>query len=136
MLFKHYFLLSVTMNTIIFNYDNKLKVVISNLLSKADSVSKLVLTAFDSSKDVTDNVATLSGPRFKADVLSTCAKLFNIALVNSESADCDSECSISFTLSSDPALKCFLCLQGCHDCISPSPVDPIHKGAVWLCKLC
>ena len=73
------------MNTIIPDYDNKLKVVIGNLLSKADPVSKSVLTAFDSSKDVADSVATLSGPRFKADALNTCAKFLNIVLVNLES---------------------------------------------------
>ena len=118
------------MNTIIPDYDNKLKVVIGNLLSKADSVSKSVLTAFDSSKDVADNVARLSVPRFKADALSTCAKFLNIVLVNSESerlfsnkpslakrivfeiealypticADCGSEYSINFTPSPEPAL--------------------------------
>ena len=150
------------MNTFIPDYDNKLKVVIGNLLSKADPVSKSVLTAFDSSKDVADNVAILSGPRFKADALSTCAKFLNITLVNSESeclfsnkpslakrivfeieaiypticADCDSEYSISFTPSLAPALRCFLCLQGCHNCISPSTVHPTCKGAVWLWKPC
>ena len=142
------------MNTIIPDYDNKLKVVIGNLLSKADSVSKSVLTAFDSSKDVADNEATLSGPRFKADALSTCAKFLNIVLVNSESkrlfsnkpslakrivfeiealypticADCGSEYSINFTSSPEPALRCFLCLKGCHDCISPSPINPTCKN--------
>ena len=96
----------------------------------------------------------------KADALSTCAKFLNITLVNSESerlfsnnpslakrivfeiealypiicADCDSEYSISFTPSLAPALRCFLCLQGCHDFISPSTVHPTCKGAVWLCK--
>ena len=118
------------MNTIIPDYDNKLKVVIGNLFSKVDPVSKSVLTAFDCSKDVADNVATLSGPRFKADALSTCAKFLNIVLVNSESeclfsnkpsqakrivfeiealypticADCGSEYSINFTPSPEPDL--------------------------------
>ena len=150
------------MNTIIPDYDNKLKVVIGNLLSKADSVSKSVLSAFDSSKDVADNVATLSGPRFKADALSTCAKFLNIVLVNLESerlfsnkpslakrivfeiealysticADCGSEYSINFTPSPEPALRRFLCLQGCHDCISSCPINPTCKGTVWLCKPC
>ena len=39
--------------------------------------------------------------------------------------------------SNPPALPCFLCFQGCHDCssfASPDSLSASPIGTVWLCR--
>ncbi len=55
-------------------FDEKIQLVIGNLLSKADPLSKSVLTAFDPSKYVSVNQSVLGGSRFQAPALNACAQ--------------------------------------------------------------
>ena len=145
---------------------NKIKLVIGDLLSKADHVTKSLLTAFDSSKDMHVNCKTLSGPRFSKQDLLTCALFLKIETEDLEGRSifsnkpslanriimeiqslypaicgaCDSEYSTKFDSDSKPVLRCFLCFQGCHDCesfVEPVMDSPKYpQGTVWLCRSC
>ena len=154
------------MSSGITDFDEKIKLVIGNLLLKAESnpLAKSILTAFDSSKDVSVNRAVLSSARFSAAALNSCAEFLDIdletpsgdriysnkpALANriileiqsfypAICADCDHEYSVEFDHETKPALHCFLCFQGSHNCASY--IDRIDNallaGSVWLCKSC
>ena len=150
------------MSSGITDFDEKIKLVIGNLLLKAESnpLAKSILTAFDSSKDVSVNRAVLSSARFSAAALNSCAEFLDIdletpsgdriysnkpALANriileiqsfypAICADCDHEYSVEFDHETKPALHCFLCFQGSHNCASY--IDRIDNallaGSVWL----
>lgn len=148
------------------NLDEKINLVIGNLLSTSDEVSKSVLSAFDSSKDLRENQTVLSSSRFKGEALNACAQYLDIDTTDATNgskifsnkpslakriileiqslypaicADCDSEYSIAFKSSTPPSTRCFLCFQGCHDCqdaASPDQNPAPLKGSVWLCKSC
>ncbi len=156
--------------TVIPDFDDKIRLVVGNLLAKADNVTKTVLTAFDSSKDISVNKSVLGGSRFNVAALNTCAQFLHIdtdysngdhiytnkhslanriileiiSLYPAICADCDKEYSVSFDPVTKPAVRCFLCFQGCHDCASYTPQtvslfsdsSTSPKGTVWLCKSC
>ena len=150
-----------TMSTVIPEYDDKIRLAIGNLLSKADPLSKTVLTAFDSSKDVSANQTLLGGPRFQLATLNACALFLKIkteepkgnrifsnkpslakriileiqSLYPAICPDCNIEYSTQFDSDPTPAVCCFLCLQGCHDCDSFQP-RVSSATSVWLCKAC
>ena len=65
------------------NFDEKVKLVIGNLLikEKSNPLAKSVLTGFDSSKDVSVNRAVLSSSCYNAATLNSCAQFLDIALV-------------------------------------------------------
>ena len=127
--------------------DEKIRIVIGNLLSKADQVSKTVLSSFNPSKVLDANAKILGGPRFT----QACAQFLNINLVDDNNnkislakriileiqsfypalcSSCNAEYSVEFDYN-PPALRCFLCFQGYHDCssfvfpdsLSASPID-------------
>ena len=147
------------------DFDDKINVVIGELLSKADSISKKVIDAFDPSKDDSQNRSLLSSARFSCPDLENCAKFLLIDLQDSEGrtlfsnkvslanriilqvmsfypaiyAKCDNEYSVEFGSESKPALHCFLCFQGSHDCneFVPKLGGPLPlRGTIWLCKSC
>ena len=147
------------------DFDDKINVVIGELLSKADSISKKVIDAFDPSKDVSQNRSLLSSARYSRPDLETCAKFLLIDLLDSKGrilfsnkvslanriilqvmsfypaicAECDNEYSVKFGSESKPALHCFLCFQGSHDCNELVPKlgrPPPLRGTIWLCKSC
>ena len=60
------------------DFDSKVRVTIGEILSKADPLSKSVLTAYDSSKDRHANVKVLGGPKFQAMALDMCAEFLQI----------------------------------------------------------
>ena len=62
--------------------DEKIRIVIGNLLSKAEQVSKTVLSSFDPSKVLDANAKILGGHRFTQAVLQACAQFLNINLVD------------------------------------------------------
>ena len=154
------------MSSGITDFDEKVKLAIGNLLLKADSnaLAKSVITAFDSSKDLSVNKAVLSSSRFSAAALNSCAEFLDIALETSGGeriysnkpalanriileiqsfypaicADCDHEYSVEFDSETKPALHCFLCFQGSHNCASYTDKkdDVSLVGSVWLCKSC
>ena len=155
------------MADIIPDIDNKMDLAIGSLLSKADPTSKTVISAYDSSKDLSANRSVISGPRFNVATLDTCATFLGIAIQSPEGhriytnkpslanriileiqslfpaicADCNEEYAVKFDSTSKPALRCFLCLQGCHDCASftaklHESSESLPPGTVWLCKTC
>ncbi|KAL5248818.1 hypothetical protein ACHWQZ_G017870 [Mnemiopsis leidyi] len=143
------------MSSGITDFDEKVKLVIGNLLLKAESnpLAKSVLTAFDSSKDVSVNRAVLSSSRYNAATLNSCAQFLDIDLETSDGeriyleiqsfypaicADCDQEYSVEFDSETKPALHCFLCFQGSHNCaLYNDKENGVHlAGSVWLCKSC
>ena len=58
-------------------------------------------------------------------------------------SDCSEEYSVEFKSQEAPALRCFLCFQGSHNCqqltdrasILP-PASDLPSGVVWLCSIC
>ena len=154
------------MDSKISDLSSKINLVIGDLLSKADPVSKSLLTAFDSSKDMHVNSKLMSSSRFSKENLVTCAQFLKIETEDLEGnplfsnkpsladriileiqslypaicGSCDTEYSIKFDSESKPLLRCFLCFQGCHDCelFAEPTVDPSKypPGIVWLCSTC
>jgi hypothetical protein len=118
----------------------KIKTVIGNLLKNADSISKRVLTLFDSSADLYVNVAKLKpGNRPELDCLGGYLKipLFQaqnpkVKLFSSKNkiakrivmeikslypticTECDQEYKVMQGHQS--LTRCWICLQGAHDC--------------------
>ena len=135
-------------------------VVISELLSKADLISKKVIDAFDPSKDVSQNRSLLRSARFSRPDLETCIDLLDsegrtlfsnkVSLANriilqvmsfcpAICAECDNEYSVKFGSESKPVLHCFLCFQDSHDCDELVPKlggPPPLRGTILLCKSC
>ena len=64
------------------NYDKKIRLVIGGLMSKADTPTKSVLTAYDPSKDRTTNRTVLGGSKFQVLTLDACANFFKIATID------------------------------------------------------
>ena len=154
------------MSSKISDLSNKITFVIGDLLSKAENVSKSILQAFDSSKDMHANSKVLSSSRFSKQDLIECAQFFKIetedqdgkpifnnkpslanriileihSLYPAVCGACDDEYSIKFDPESEPAVRCFLCFQGCHDCdqFSKPTIDSSQylPGTVWLCRSC
>ena len=151
--------------TVIENMDDKINLVIGNLLANADETSKKVLSAFDPSKDISANSGVLGGPRFTADNLETCAKYLRIELRDDKECklfsnkpsiakriileimsfypaickECGEEYSIEFATANPPAVRCFLCFQGSHNCqlnLEKMPKEALPAGSIWYCKSC
>ena len=147
------------------DFDEKVQLIIGNMLAKADKVSKTVLSAFDSSEDREANAKVLGGSRFTSQALDICAQFLDIDLVDKDNdriftnkpslatriileiqsyfpaicAGCDAEYSVEFDSETKPALRCFLCFQGSHHCtaFAPSGSSPSSPiGTVWLCRSC
>ena len=72
------------MTSTIPDFDAKINLVIGELLSKADSTSKNIITAFDPSKDVAQNRNLLSSARFTRPDLEACARFLHIDLETSD----------------------------------------------------
>ena len=130
------------MSLTIDNFDEKIDLVIGDLLSQADEISKSIITAFDPAKDILVNKDTLGGPRFSAPALNTCAEFLHISTINEDGskiysnkpslalriileiqsfyptfcAECAEEYSITFNSEEPQVLRCFLCYQGAHNC--------------------
>ena len=146
--------------------DQKIKSTIGGLLGRADPVSKKILTAFDPSKDPAVNKRSLlkfsrtdlevfaeflsiplEDSRSKTKLFSNREKLVKhivlriTALYPSTCSECSSEYQVNFGTA--PALRCFICSQGSHDCdefnalIETLHTVPSHlSGSVWLCSGC
>ena len=147
------------------DFDKKVNLVIGELLNKADAISKSVITVFDPSKDHETNKQLLGGYKFTPDKLDVCANFFNINKISSDGnklytsklslasriiteikalypAIC-SECNEEYSVQhgSSMKLRCFICLQGSHDCDKfseqlPADTPNLPKGNVWLCSSC
>lgn len=126
------------------NFDEKVDLVIGNILSNADETTKRVISAYDSSKDITSNLSVMSSSRFKAEELDKCALSLGFPTQHEDSSkiysnkaslahriilqiqslypticgECKEEYSIPLAPSTTapPSLQCFLCFQGSHDC--------------------
>ena len=123
------------------NFDEKVRLVIGGLMAnpKADALTKSVLTAYDPSKDRSNNRTVLGGSRFQVPTLD--ASFFKIATVDDNSriysnkpalamriileietlfpticGQCDEEYCNKFESPTSPVLRCFLCFQGSHSC--------------------
>lgn len=148
------------------DYSKKINLVIGDLLSKADNVSKSILQAFDSSKERSENSKVLSSPRFHRPELIECAQFLKIETEDHEGKTlfsnkpsianriileiqsfypaicgaCNEEYSNKFDAESTPVVRCFLCFQGCHDCdqFTEPTIDSSKylPGTVWLCRSC
>ena len=123
------------------DFDSKVRVTIGEILSKADPLSKSVLTAYDSSKDRHANVKVLGGPKFQAMALDMCAEFLQIQVKHESGtriytnkptlamriileiesffpaicSECSEEYSVKFNEPEPPKLRCFLCFQGNHN---------------------
>ena len=64
------------------NYDKKIRLVVGELMAKADTPTKSVLTAYDPSKDRTTNRTVLGGSKFQVSTPDACANLFKIATID------------------------------------------------------
>ena len=132
------------------SYGNKVRLIIGNLLRTADPVAKSVISAFDSTKDVSANRAILGGSRFTATALESCAKFLKIEVCDTRGAklftnkpsianriileiqslfpaicgECSEEYSTEHGSSKIPLLRCFLCFQGCYDCEQVTALVP------------
>ena len=146
------------------NFDDKIRLAIGNLLSKADPISISLLSAFDPSKDVSVNRGVMGGSRFNGQELDTCAEFLKIPLLDSDGnriftnkpslanriileiqsfypaicGHCNLEYSVEFD-TTEPARRCFICFQGSHDCsgfTTLPDVASLPTGSVWMCKSC
>ena len=155
------------MMTAIADFDNKIHLVIGDLLARSDAATKTILTVYDSSMCRDTNKAVLSGQGFQASDLEACASFLNIELrrdvtkiysnktslalriiLEIESffpticEDCSEEYSNPYDPLNPPILRCFLCLQGSHNCeqikehAENKNAAPPAAGNVWLCSNC
>lgn len=147
--------------------DKKIKTMIGKLLleAKDNTTVKKVLTQYDPSKDAHVNVTTLSkmvrkdlddfatflkldltnqsGDKLYSNRLKLAKRIVHeiMALYPSTCQECSSEYQVSF--GETPPLRCYICLQGSHDCLELSAkldhqtsVPAKLFGAVWLCSGC
>ena len=143
------------------NYDHQIRLAIGNLLKKADPITKSVISAYDSSKDVSANKSLLGGSRFTIPALEACAKFLNIELTDSNErklftnkpslanriileiqsllpatcGECLEQYSVEHNTANIPSLRCFLCFQGCHDCEQVTALLPdasIPLSSGWV----
>ena len=150
---------------VIDDISTKIQLVIGRLLKDADAASKKVLTAFDPSKDSAINIAKLKNlPRQELDTLGTYLglKLLNesgkkiystrdkvakriVLEIRSLYPSVCSECEEEYTVmqGDQPRRRCWICLQGLHDCAAmTAKVEIISKlevqlnSFVWLCSDC
>ena len=148
--------------------ENKLKIAMGELLGLADSLDvKKVISTYNFKKTYSSNIEklkTLSGNQLEecADFLKLSVRKENNvkAYKNKEvladwiimkieshfEAQCD-ECGETYRNKlndTEPYLRCFLCMQGCHDCedisarfeSSSQQTSGQLTGTVWLCKGC
>ncbi len=155
------------MSSTIDDYSGKVRLVIGHLMSQADDISKTVLTAYDNSKDRPVNSKVLGGAKFQVPSLDACAKFLGIPTLDAGDVrifpnkpalamriimeieslfpnicgECNEEYCNEFGSANSPALRCFLCFQGSHDChqftdkVGKMP-DDFPNGSVWLCHGC
>ena len=64
------------------NYDKRIRLVVGDLMAKADTPTKSVLTAYDPSKDRTTNRTVLGGSKFQVSTLDVFANFFKIATID------------------------------------------------------
>ena len=150
---------------VIENIGEKIKKVIGDLLGRSNTVSKKVITAFDSSKEPEQNRLLLL--KFSRAELETCAEFLGIPLTHPTTGvklfsnrdklvkrivlsitalfpTICSECNVEYQVPFDstPLLRCHVCLQGSHDCKQFSDIlgitqtIPALQGNVWLCSFC
>ena len=124
------------------DFDDKVRRTVGDIMSKADPISKAMLTSYDSSKDRKVNVKVLGGPKFQAAQLDTVAEFLGIAVKHENGSrlftnkqalalrivleiesffpaicsECTEEYSLQFQSVDSPKLRCFLCFQGNHNC--------------------
>ena len=149
----------------------KIKACIGSLLIGADQLTKAVISAYEHEKSHEHNKAALSNGKFKVESLERCAAHLNLSITNDQDeklyknkaqlADililkieshfeqvCD-ECNQTYAhaLEADPQprVRCFLCLQGAHNCQAMSDrldkLDAVAKddrptGLIWICRGC
>ena len=143
----------------------KIRIIIGGLLGRADPVSKKVLTAFDPSKDPPANSRSLL--KFSRNELEIFAEFLKVPITSQSNeklfsnrnklvkrilleitslypVKCD-ECSHEYCVTSDkvPLVRCYICLQGSHDCEEMSARfenmqsgSSFPLGSVWLCNGC
>ena len=64
-------------------YDEKVRLVIGDLMMRADTLSKTIITAYDPSKDRSINKNVLGGSRFQTAALDACALFLGIQVEDS-----------------------------------------------------
>ena len=122
-------------------YDNKIRMVIGNLLRRAEPIPKSVLSAFGPSKDRHINKSVLEVSPFTATSLEAFANFLNIQTHDSDRiklfssktllanricleiqslfpvscGECSEEYSVKCDSENPPALRCVFCFQCCHD---------------------
>lgn len=146
--------------------NDKIKLVIGDLLGRADVTSKKVLTAFDTSKDPKVNISAFLKQGISRKDLDACAGFLDItltadtgevlysnreklakrivmeiiALYPSFCPECSKEYSVKPGAS--PPARCYICLQGSHDCEDFVARHNVMQsiattyGTVWLCSGC
>lgn len=142
-------------------------IAIGELLTAAtDPASQQVIRAYNHSATHKVNLSNLTTSTFKVPLLNACANFLGLAtedddnkklyankktladriIIKIESfleTQCD-ECDETYRTrhGEETLLKCFLCLQGSHDCTQMkskcemTPTSPILRGSVWLCHGC
>ena len=123
--------------------DDAIRLAVGDLLSRAADASNhsatAVLTAFDPSKDRSDNCNKLGGSKFTAEVLDECAQFLRIETTDdtgklfsnklslatrivleiesyfpAHCTDCDTDYCNNFD--TQTKARCYLCFQGRHNC--------------------
>ena len=141
--------------------------VLNKILDQAGQISSAVITSYDPNKDANENRDALT--KHSADSLEKTALFLKIELLNDAGkkfyprkaalaerimlvlesyfpaycSDCNSTYCIEFG-GSEPALRCLLCFQGCHDCDEKlSNLKQLQElsnkclnGMAWLCHSC
>jgi len=140
--------------------------VLGELRERADTISKVVLSAFKCCAKDEANVDTLSSSTYSRPHLSVCAKFLGIqntddkklyktkvviaerivrkvkSLFSSTCGSCSELYRHSLTAETQPLATCHRCLRGSHDCEAfkekMEPVLALDRvvGTVWLCQDC
>lgn len=148
------------------DYDDKIKLVIGDLLGRANDTVRKVLTAFDPSKDLKNIKAALLKPGISRKDLDACADFLGMDLTTTTGESLYSnrdklakrivmeitalypsfcsECSKEYSVKpgTNAVTRCYICLQGSHDCddfVARHNVmqsTPVVLGTVWLCSGC
>ena len=141
-------------------------VAIGELLTDADDTCRPIISAYSHSSNHGKNVTALSGSKFSADSLETCANFLGLktrdenenkiysnkrtladrivlmieSFFESNCAECSQKYRVK--LQDKPKFRCFLCFQGSHDCEKftnlSTPTKDISSltGNVWICSGC
>ena len=141
---------------------NEKQLIIGDLLSKADAISKSVISMYRTDVSRNSNVLALGGARNSRGDLLTCAKFLKIPTHGADGREIYSskpkiadrivyginsyfpkKCLKCTTMYStkfgdyEPHLKCFLCFQAAHiACMEEELPCDSPVGTVWLCHGC